>query len=112
VAKPVLGAHTLGFNSKSMGIAVLGSYGSKKPPAAVTKAVARLAAWKLGLHGANPKGKTYLKSGGGNLYPKGRKVRLNVISGHRDGFATECPGRQLYRKLASTRTTAARLQGR
>ncbi|WP_086724906.1 peptidoglycan recognition protein, partial [Streptomyces sp. NRRL B-24085] len=112
VAKPVLGAHTLGFNSNSMGIAVLGSYGSKKPPAAVTKAVARLAAWKLGLHGANPKGKTYLKSGGGNLYPKGKKVRLNVISGHRDGFATECPGRQLYRKLGSTRTTAARLQGR
>lgn len=112
VAKPVLGAHTLGFNSNSMGIAVLGSYGSKKPPAAVTKAVARLAAWKLGLHGANPKGKTYLKSGGGNLYPKGRKVRLNVISGHRDGFATQCPGWQLYRKLGSTRTTAARLQGR
>ncbi|MFG2799665.1 peptidoglycan recognition protein family protein [Streptomyces pseudovenezuelae] len=112
VAKPVLGAHTLGFNSNSMGIAVLGSFGSKKPPAAVTKAVARLAAWKLGLHGANPKGKTYLKSGGGNLYPKGKKVRLNVISGHRDGFATECPGWQLYRKLGSTRTTAARLQGR
>ncbi|MFF7562191.1 N-acetylmuramoyl-L-alanine amidase [Streptomyces pseudovenezuelae] len=112
VAKPVLGAHTLGFNSNSMGIAVLGSFGSKKPPAAVTKAVARLAAWKLGLHGANPNGKTYLKSGGGNLYPKGKKVRLNVISGHRDGFATECPGWQLYRKLGSTRTTAARLQGR
>ncbi|MEU0950189.1 peptidoglycan recognition protein [Streptomyces canus] len=112
VAKPVLGAHTLGFNSNSMGIAVLGSYGSKKPPAAVTKAIARLAAWKLGLHGANPKGKTYLKSGGGNLYPKGKKVRLNVISGHRDGFATECPGWQLYRKLGSTRATAARLQGR
>ena len=112
VAKPVLGAHTLGFNTNSVGIAVLGSYGSKKPPAAVTKAVARLTAWKLGLYGANPKGKTYLKSGGGNRYPKGKKVRLNVISGHRDGFATECPGRQLYRKLGSTRTTAARLQGR
>ncbi|MFF1723656.1 peptidoglycan recognition protein family protein [Streptomyces sviceus] len=112
VAKPVLGAHTLGFNSNSMGIAVLGSFGSKKPPAAATRAVAQLAAWKLGLHGANPKGKTYLKSGGGNLYPKGKKVRLNVISGHRDGFATECPGWQLYRKLGSTRTTAARLQGR
>lgn len=112
VAKPVLGAHTLGFNTNSVGIAVLGSYGSHKPPAAVVKAVARLTAWKLGLHGANPKGKTYLKSGGGNLYPKGRKVRLNVISGHRDGFATECPGRLLYGKLGSTRTTAARLQGR
>ncbi|MFL5996244.1 MAG: N-acetylmuramoyl-L-alanine amidase [Streptomyces sp.] len=112
VAKAVLGAHTLGFNTNSAGIAVVGSYGSKKPPAAVTNAVARLAAWKLGLYGGNPKGKTYLKSGGGNRYPKGRKVRLNVISGHRDGFATECPGRQLYRKLGFTRTTAARLQGR
>ncbi|CAM5570099.1 N-acetylmuramoyl-L-alanine amidase [Streptomyces canus] len=112
VAKAVLGAHTLGFNTNSMGIAVVGSYGSKKPPAAATTAVARLAAWKLGLYGGNPKGKTYLKSGGGNRYPKGKKVRLNVISGHRDGFATECPGRKLYRKLGSTRTTAARLQGR
>ena len=112
VAKPVLGAHTLGFNTNSMGIAVLGSYGSTKPPAAVVEAVARLTAWKLGLHGANPKGKTYLKSGGGNLYPKGKKVRLNVISGHRDGFATACPGQKLYGKLGSTRTTAARLQGR
>ena len=112
VAKPVLGAHTLGFNTNSVGIAVLGSYGSTKPPAAVVQAVARLTAWKLGLHGANPKGRTTLKSGGGNLYPKGKKVRLNVISGHRDGFATECPGRKLYGKLGSTRTTAARLQGR
>lgn len=112
VAKPVLGAHTLGFNTNSVGIAVLGSYGTTKPPAAVVKAVARLTAWKLGLYGANPKGKTYLKSGGGNLYPKGKKVRLNVISGHRDGFATECPGRKLYGKLGSTRSTAARYQGR
>ncbi len=111
-AKPVLGAHTLGFNSNSMGIAVLGSFGSAKPSSAAVKAVARLAAWKLGLYGANPRGKTYLKSGGGNLYRKGKNVRLNVISGHRDGFSTSCPGRQLYRKLGSARATAARYQGR
>ncbi|MGV9454061.1 peptidoglycan recognition protein family protein [Streptomyces sp. NPDC003635] len=112
VAKPVLGAHTLGFNTHSMGIALLGSHASTKPSAAAVKAVARLTAWKLGLFGANPRGKTYLKSGGGNLYAKGRNVRLNVISGHRDGFATECPGWQMYRKLGSARTTAAKLQGR
>ncbi|MGI5455356.1 peptidoglycan recognition protein family protein [Streptomyces sp. CA-249302] len=112
VAKAVLGAHTLGFNSNSMGIAVIGTFGSSKPPAAVLKAIARLTAWKLGLYGANPRGKTYLKSGGGNLYRKGKNVRLNVISGHRDGFATECPGWQLYRKLGTARSTAARYQGR
>lgn len=112
VTKPVLGAHTLGFNTNSMGIAVLGTFNSAKPPSAVVKSIARLAAWKLGLYGANPRGKTYLRSGGGNLYRKGKNVRLNVISGHRDGFSTACPGRKLYRKLGSVRKTAARYQGR
>ncbi|MER7374323.1 peptidoglycan recognition protein family protein [Streptomyces lanatus] len=114
VAKPVLGAHTLGFNSNSMGIAVLGSYGAKKPTAATLRAIARLTAWKLGLYGANPRGKTYLTSGGGsgNLYRKGKTVRLNVVSGHRDSFATECPGWQLYRRLGSARASAAHYQGR
>ncbi|MFG3590013.1 peptidoglycan recognition protein [Streptomyces sp. NPDC047990] len=112
VAKPVMGAHTLGFNSDTMGIAVLGTFADTRPAAAALNAVARLTAWKLGLYGVNPRGKTYLKSGGGNLYRKGKNVRLNVISGHRDGFATECPGRLLYGKLGSARTTAARYQGR
>ena len=112
VAKPVLGAHTLGFNSNSMGIAVLGSYGAHKPSKSAVKAVARLTAWKLGLYRVNPKGKTTLKSAGSNLHRKGKKVRLNVISGHRDGFKTECPGRKLYGKLGSARSKAARYQGR
>lgn len=112
VAKPVMGAHTLGFNNDSMGIAVLGSFGNTKPSTDAVTAIARLAAWKLGLSGADPRGKTYLKSGGGNLYRKGKNVRLNVISGHRDGFATECPGQLLYGKLGSAREAAARYQGR
>jgi hypothetical protein len=107
-----MGAHTLGFNTNSMGIAVLGTFGSAKPSSAAVTAIAKLTAWKLGLYGVNPRGKTYLKSGGGNLYRKGKNVRLNVISGHRDGFATECPGRQLYGKLGSARSTSARYQGR
>ena len=112
VARPVMGAHTLGFNTNSVGIAVLGTFTRSKPSASAVKAVARLAAWKLGLYGMNPRGKTYLKSGGGNLYRKGKNVRLNVISGHRDGFATDCPGRRLYAKLGTVRSTAARYQGR
>jgi hypothetical protein len=112
VAKAVLGAHTLGFNSNSMGIAVIGTYSSGKPSTAAVDAIARLAAWKLGLYGMNPTAKTYLKSGGGNLYAKGKNVRLNVISGHRDGFATDCPGKQLYGKLGTARSKAAGFQGR
>lgn len=112
VSKAVLGAHTMGFNTDSMGVAVLGTFTNSAPPAAAVDAVARLTAWKLGLFGRDPRAKATLKSGGGNRYPKGRNVSMNVISGHRDGFATECPGKQLYGKLPTTRTSSARLQGR
>ncbi|MFF9477111.1 peptidoglycan recognition protein [Streptomyces roseolus] len=112
VAKPVLGAHTLGFNTNSMGVAVLGTFTSTNPPAAVVTAVARLTAWKLGLHGINPKGTQVLVSGGGNLYKKGKKVTFHTIAGHRDGFATECPGKRLYGKLGTARASSAKYQGR
>ncbi|WP_030977047.1 N-acetylmuramoyl-L-alanine amidase [Streptomyces sp. NRRL S-1824] len=112
VTKAVQGAHTLGFNTDSMGIAVLGTFTTSDPPAAAVNAIAKLTAWKLGLFGANPSSKATLVSGGGNRFKKGTKVKLNVISGHRDGFATECPGTRLYKKLGSARTSSAHLQGR
>ncbi|WP_329033311.1 N-acetylmuramoyl-L-alanine amidase [Streptomyces sp. NBC_01725] len=112
VTKPVMGAHTLGFNTNTTGIAVLGSYSSTSPPAAVTTAVAKLSAWKLGLHGINPRGKVTLTSGGSNKYKKGQKVAMNAVSGHRDGFVTDCPGNKLYSKLGSVRVSAAKYQGR
>ncbi|MEW1718713.1 peptidoglycan recognition protein [Streptomyces sp. NPDC093109] len=112
VAKPVLGAHTLGFNTNSTGIAVLGTYSNTNPPAAALTALARLTAWKLGLHGVNPNGKVTLTSGGSGKYGKGTRVTLHTISGHRDGFATECPGARLYGKLGTVRAKAAGYQGR
>ncbi|KUH37410.1 MULTISPECIES: N-acetylmuramoyl-L-alanine amidase [Streptomyces] len=112
VAKAVQGAHTLGFNTNSTGIAVLGSYGGTTPPAKAVTGVAKLTAWKLGLYSKDPKGKSTLVSGGGNRYAKGTKVKLNTISGHRDGYSTECPGAKLYGKLGTIRTAAATYQGR
>ncbi|MER5973084.1 N-acetylmuramoyl-L-alanine amidase [Streptomyces sp. NPDC002055] len=112
VARAVMGAHTLGFNTNTMGIAVIGSFSGVTPPAAAVRSVAALSAWKLGLFGRNPAGKVTLVSGGSNKYKKGTKVSLNVISGHRDGFSTDCPGARLYSKLGSIRSTAARAQGR
>ncbi|HEX5566290.1 MAG TPA: peptidoglycan recognition protein [Streptomyces sp.] len=111
VARPVMGAHTFGFNDNSTGIAVLGSYDSAKPSAAALDAVTGLVAWKLGLHGINPAGTVTVTSGGGK-YAKGAKVRLRAVSGHRDGSATGCPGDRLYRELGNIRARAARLQGR
>lgn len=112
VAKPVMGAHTLGFNADSTGIAVLGTFTDIEPPRPAVDAIARLTAWKLGLYGVDPRKMTKLLSAGGNRFPKGAKVPLHVISGHRDGFTTDCPGLHLYNKLGATRRAAADLQGR
>ncbi|MEU4093723.1 peptidoglycan recognition protein [Streptomyces sp. NPDC026673] len=112
VSRAVHGAHTLGFNEHTMGIAVLGDFSEEKPTREALSAVARLAAWKLGIYGLDPEGVTYLVSGGSNKYRKGARVRMNVISGHRDGFATACPGTELYDDLGAIRRAAAGLQGR
>ncbi|WP_367125234.1 N-acetylmuramoyl-L-alanine amidase [Streptomyces phytohabitans] len=111
VTEPVQGAHTYGFNGNTMGVAVLGSFGSSQPSKQALDGVAKLTAWKLGLYGADVRGKTTMTSGGGK-YAKGKRVRMNTVSGHRDGFNTECPGARLYAKLGTIRATAGRLQGR
>ncbi|WP_079252112.1 N-acetylmuramoyl-L-alanine amidase [Streptomyces sp. MP131-18] len=111
VAEPVQGAHTYGFNHNSMGVAVLGTYSSKDPGRDVRDALSLLTAWKLGLHDGNPQGTRNRTSGGGK-YAAGTTVRMKNISGHRDGYATDCPGDELYGDLGTVRSTAARLQGR
>lgn len=120
VDRPVHGAHTYGFNTDTAGIAVLGTYTNANetpsgvaPTQAALNGVAKVAAWKLGLTGVDPAGKTTLTSmapnGTGGKYPYGQQVSFYTISGHRDGFATACPGAQLYAKLGAIRTAAKAL---
>ncbi|OIV38626.1 hypothetical protein BIV57_05085 [Mangrovactinospora gilvigrisea] len=108
VARPVLGAHTLGFNTGTAGIAAIGSYDSASPPSAMLSAIARLAAWKLGMTHTNPAGTVVLTSGdSGSRYPKGARHTFRTISGHRDAFSTDCPGGRLYADLPRIRSLAA-----
>ncbi|WP_346048812.1 peptidoglycan recognition protein [Actinomadura chokoriensis] len=112
VDRPVHGAHTYGFNTDTTGVAVLGTYISVTPTQAVQNTIAKVAAWKLGLTGQNPAGKVTLTSlapTGTGKYAYGTKVTLNTISGHRDGYATECPGEALYAELPAIRTAASAL---
>ncbi|WP_411072737.1 N-acetylmuramoyl-L-alanine amidase [Streptomyces sp. cmx-4-25] len=108
VDRPVLGAHTYGFNSYSAGISLLGDYeNGGTPTAAAKQAIADLAAWKLGLHGVDPEAKVALTAAGDTgVWKKGQVVTLNTISGHRDGYATLCPGATLYSALPGIRTAA------
>ncbi len=113
VDRPVMGAHTYGFNRDTAGIAVIGMYTDTKAATAATTAVARVAAWKLGQYKADPAGTVQLTAGanGNNMDHKkfvaGNQYAFQRISGHRDGFATECPGLSLYQQLPAIRTLAA-----
>lgn len=104
---PVLGAHTYGFNSYSTGIALLGNFETGKPTTAALNSAARVAAWKLGQYGVSPNGSvTMTAAADTGVYKKGQQATLKTISGHRDGFATVCPGPTLYAKLPAIRTFA------
>ncbi|WP_431949431.1 peptidoglycan recognition protein family protein [Actinacidiphila sp. bgisy167] len=112
--RPVTGAHSLGFNQDTMGIAAIGTYDDKgSVPPAMAEAIARLAAWKLGLSDIDPRGKvTLVSSSSKSRFKKGERAVFHVIAGHRDAYMTDCPGKELYAKLPEIRTEAARLQGR
>ncbi|MEV3968916.1 N-acetylmuramoyl-L-alanine amidase [Streptomyces sp. NPDC050698] len=107
IDKPVLGAHTYGFNTDTSSVSVLGDYSTATTNAAVRESVAKVAAWKLGLYGADPAGTVVLTSGADNgKYKLGQKVTFHRISGHRDGYPTACPGQNLYDDLPQIRTLA------
>jgi hypothetical protein len=107
--RPVRGAHTLGFNSTSCGVSVIGNFETTKPTDDVLDAIAALAAWKLDRYGRNPRGRIRVVSEGSDKFAEGQVVRLPVIDGHRDTNDTACPGRHLYNVLPHVRRRAARI---
>ncbi|MFF0073892.1 N-acetylmuramoyl-L-alanine amidase [Streptomyces sp. NPDC005494] len=113
VDRAVLGAHTYGFNRETAGIAVIGLYTDSAAATAATTAVARVAAWKLGQYGVSPSGTATLTAGAngnnyaGKTFTAGTAYPFATVSGHRDGYNTECPGTKLYAQLPTIRGYAA-----
>ncbi|AEW96325.1 MULTISPECIES: peptidoglycan recognition protein family protein [Streptomycetaceae] len=114
VDRPVVGAHTLGFNHETVGIAAIGTYRTGEPvPWPVVDAIAAIAAWKLGRYGVDPRGTAELTStNDASRFRAGTRHVFPAVSGHRDAFCTLCPGEALYAALPAIRERAARLQGR
>ncbi|MEU1480088.1 peptidoglycan recognition protein [Streptomyces sp. NPDC005760] len=113
VDQPVLGAHTYGWNRESTGIAVIGEYTATGASNAALTSVARIAAWKLGQYGVDPNSTVQLKAGAtqknlaGTSFTSGESYTFDRVSGHRDGYATECPGNSLYAQLPTIRAWAS-----
>jgi hypothetical protein len=101
IDRNVVGAHALGFNTGSVGVALLGTYTSSPPSQAAQASLVRLLAWRLDLAHIDPLSSRSVISGGSERYPAGLPVLLRVISGHRDTGLTACPGDALYALLDS-----------
>jgi hypothetical protein len=100
VARPVVGAHTLGYNEYSFAMSALGNFETARPSSALLDAYGRLFAWKLSLHGIDA---SSTRQWVGKKY-------FRAINGHRDAGQTACPGRYLYAKLPTIRSLAAGYQ--
>jgi uncharacterized protein with LGFP repeats len=103
----VRGAHTEGFNTGSVGIALIGTYMTQTPTPAQLDALERLVAWRLDLAHLDPLGRASLVSGGTAKYPAGSVAAFNTISGHRDANYTDCPGDIVYADLPRIRRAVA-----
>ena len=95
----VIGAHAQGFNTGSVGVAVIGTYSASAPPVAAQTALVNLLAWRLDIAHVNPTSEVMVTSGGNAKYPAGTPVLLRAVSGHRDTGFTTCPGNALYARL-------------
>ncbi|MEV0445402.1 peptidoglycan recognition protein [Streptomyces spectabilis] len=114
VDRPVVGAHTQGFNHRTAGVAAIGTFTAGTPvPAPMAEAIAALAAWKLGLMDVDPRLRSQLVSSNSlSRFPVGTRAEFDAVAGHTDGYTTTCPGAALRARLPAIRERAAQLQGR
>ncbi|WP_273654163.1 peptidoglycan recognition protein family protein [Cellulomonas fimi] len=107
---PIVGVHTGGFNSRTFGVAAIGSFDTVQPSSAMTEAISRTIAWKFALHRIFGSQNVSMVSGGGaSKYPAGTVVTFPTIFGHRDAQLTSCPGQRLYDQLPAIRARVSAL---
>jgi hypothetical protein len=100
----VTGAHAQGFNSGTVGIALLGTLTGRDATPPARSALEHLLAWKSFAHGIDPEGS--------GLYTNpvnGQQATFPNIAGHRDVGATECPGNAFYATLPAIRSDVTTL---
>lgn len=98
----VTGAHTGGWNSGTVGVALLGTLTSRDATPAARDALTSFLAWEAERNGLDPKATTTF------VNPVSGATRTTPnIAGHRDYGSTECPGGTFYATLPALRTAVA-----
>jgi len=101
----VMGAHALYFNADTIGVGLMGDYSYVAPTSAMIESLLTLMTWKCARWGLDPIGADpYTNSLGTDV------LNLHNICGHRDTYATACPGDTVEAMLPTLRAdVAARL---
>ena len=100
IERNVIGAHAQGFNTGSVGVALLGNYNSATLSTAARSALVRLLAWRLDVAHVDPLEAVHAcpRAATRAIRPA-FPVLLRPISGHRDVGFTSCPGSVVYSQL-------------
>src|SRR3954451_13470813 len=98
----VTAAHAQGFNSGTVGIALLGTLTNQDATSAARHALEQLLAWEASEHGIDPLGSSRYTNP-----VNGTQKTFPNIAGHRDVNATECPGGVFYAPLPTIRSAVA-----
>ncbi|WP_191907775.1 N-acetylmuramoyl-L-alanine amidase [Nocardioides cynanchi] len=100
----VTGAHTSGWNSGTVGVALLGTLTTHDATRAARDALERLLAWEASRNGIDPQAtQTFVNP------VSGATITTPNIAGHRDYNATACPGDAFYPTLPAIRSDVAAL---
>ena len=83
----VQGAHALHFNVDTIGIGLMGDYSDVGPTSAMVDALLTVLTWKCARWGLDPTGAAPFVDSLGEPV-----THLSNICGHRDTYATACPG--------------------
>lgn len=104
--EPVIGVHAGGFNTGTVGVAILGTYDAA-PSAAAIQSVGRIIGWRLGAYRVDPLGTmSYYTGVGENSRFQNQTVVLPRVFGHRDVAYTACPGNGGFAVLPNIRYAA------
>jgi hypothetical protein len=104
VEATVVGAHTRGFNTGSVGVAVLGNFDEAYVSSASLEAIVQITGWKFAINDVDPRQPTWVQAGEGSpVYPPGTWLPTPRIFSHRDVGQTSCPGGWLYYWLDAIR---------
>jgi N-acetylmuramoyl-L-alanine amidase len=107
IERNVIGAHSGGFNTGTVGVSMIGNYDRVAPSKAEQNALVKLLAWRLDVGHVDPRAIVPFVSGGNGKFPAGTIVDLRAVSGHRDTYLTSCPGSVAYRLLPSIASRVA-----